>query len=124
MSSAALSERAGRPAEVTKHHICCRNGGGNGDPHIVVGDVEPGSIVRFGIEDDMTCLVIANFESEFNTGEGKKPARTLVMFGCFCDEPGPFDANRHLRPYEEGRLLTQQFGILDTVAILMEPGVG
>jgi hypothetical protein len=111
MSSVASSGRAGQQSKVTKHHVCCTNG--IGDPHIVVGDVEPGSVIRTGVDDDMTCLVIANFESEFTTGEGKKPAQTLLLFGCFCDEPG----------WETGRLFEQQFGVLDTVAIVLEPGM-
>ena len=61
MSSVASSGRVGRPPEVTKHHIVCRNGGGTGNPRILVGDVEPGSIVYWGIDDDMTSLVLANF---------------------------------------------------------------
>jgi hypothetical protein len=112
MSSVGLSARAGQLANVTKHHICCTNG--MGEPRIVVGDVEPGSIVRFGIDDDMTVLVVANFKS----GSGKKPTQTLVMFGCFCDEP----ERRDMRPYEEGRLMTHQFGVLDTISVVFEPG--
>ncbi len=122
MSSRASSEKAGPLSSVTKHHVCCTNG--VGEPRIVVGDVEPGSIVRFGIDDDMTCIVIANFESEFNTGESKKPARTLVMFGCFCDEETDgFGRPTGNRPYEEGKLMSHMFGVLDTVSIVLEPGM-
>jgi hypothetical protein len=123
MSSAASLQRAGRQAEVTKHHVCCTNG--IGDPRIVVGDVEPGSIVRFGIDDDMTCLVVGNFVSEIHVIDAAgdiaaRPRRTLLLYGCFCDEPDEFDAPG--RPYEEGRLMTQTFGDLDTVSVLLEPG--
>ena len=122
MSSAASSERAGRQSNVTKHKVHGTNG--VGEPRIAVSDVEPGSIIRFGVDDDMTCLVIANFASEFNTGEGKKPARTLYLFGCFCDEDtdmlGRPTGNR---PYEQERLMTQQFALKETVSVLLEPGM-
>lgn len=125
MLSVASSGRAGQQTEVTKHHVCCTNG--VGEPRIIVGDVEPGSIVRYGVDDDMTCLVVANFRSEIYVGEGNggirtKEVPTLLLYGCFCDEPGPFDANRDQRPYEEGRLMTATFGELDTVSVLLEPG--
>ena len=119
MSSVGSSARAGQ--SITKHHVCGTNG--VGEPRIIVGDVEPGSIIRYGIDDDMTCLVVGNFESEINTGEGKKLVPTLLLYGCFCDEPGEFDANKHLRPYEEGKLMTATFGVMDTISVLMEPGM-
>jgi hypothetical protein len=122
MSSAASLARAGRQ---TKHRIVCLNGGGEGDPHILAADVEPGSIVLYGIDDDMTCLVVANFISEIYVGDGNGgvktvPKRTLLLYGCFCEEPDKFSALK--RPYEEGRLMTATFGDLDTVAVLLEPG--
>ena len=113
MSSPGSSTGPGQQVtRVTKHHVCCTNG--VGEPHIVVGDVEPGSIIRFGIDHDMTCLVLANFGSETITpASNTKLAQTLLMFGCFCDEPGS---------WERGRLFSHQFGVLDTVAVVIEPG--
>jgi len=75
----------------------------------------------------MTCLVVGNFRSVCYRGDGKGgvvpyEAPTLLLFGCFCDPPGEFDADRDQRPYEEGRLMTATFGELDTISIVMEPG--
>jgi len=129
MSSEGSSARAGQQTtdRVTKHHVCCTNG--PGEPRILVSDVEPGSIVRYGTDDDMTCLVVGNFRSEIYVGDGKggivtKEVPTLLLYGCFCDEETDILGRpTGGRPYEEGRLMTATFGELDTVSIVMEPGM-
>jgi len=94
---------------------------GAGEPRIPIDQVKPGTIARFGVDDDMTVLVVANFESVSRHQYGDKQVRRLIMFGCFCDEPGPFDANRGQRPYEEGRLMDHDFGMNETMTVLLVP---
>jgi hypothetical protein len=90
---------------------------GIGEPRYAIADIEPGSIVRFGIDDDMTCLVIANHPTTILVGDGEggtrsKRMRKLVMFGCFCDSTGS---------YEHDRILTQDFGLSETVTVVLAP---
>ena len=111
MSSEGSSASPGQQSKVTKHHVCGTNG--VGDPRILVGDVEPGSVTLFGIDDDMTVLVLGNYRKDILTGEGKKNVPALLMYGCF-NEPGTWG---------EGRVFEQTYGELDTVSILLEPGM-
>jgi|SRR5579871_1470783 len=122
MSSAASLERAGRQ---TKHPIVCLNGGGEGDPHVLVQYIEPGTIIAWGTDDDMISMVIANYPSRMQTRfNGVHDARTLVLFGCFCGEDTDFLGRpTGKRPYEEGRLFVQEFALTESVAVLLEPGM-
>lgn len=97
---------------------------GLGEPRYPVAEVQPGSIVRLGIDDDMTVLVVANYPSVnyFSDGKGgvvTKPAQRLVYFGCFYDEPGPYDCGG--RPWEEGRLFHQDHDLKDTLTVILTP---
>ena len=85
---------------------------GVGEPRYCVTDIQPGTIVRFGIDDDMVVLVVANFASHIHTGEGDKPSRHLVFYGCMCEEPGA---------YEEGRLMHQDFLLKESLTVLLPP---
>jgi hypothetical protein len=49
-------------------------------------------------------MVLANFE-------GYCSRRTLLLYGCFC-EPGS---------WEHMRLFTQDYGLKETVSIVLEP---
>lgn len=82
----------------------------------MVGDVEPGSIVYYGTDDDMTCLVVANYRTtryRHSAGGGLEAfqAPTLLLYGCM-GEPGEWG---------QGRLFEATLGELDTVSIFMEP---
>ena len=99
---------------------------GVGEPRYPIADVKPGSIARFGVDDDMTVMVIANYigvgyYNNAPNGIVTKPVRKLVFFGCFCDEPDEYDRGR--RPYEEGRLIHQDLGLNDTLTIVRAFGV-
>lgn len=85
---------------------------GIGEPRFPVAEVEPGCIARFGVDDDMTVLVIANVPSTFMTGNGEVAARSLLFYGCFCDEPGS---------WEDQRLFKQEFELSETLTVIMAP---
>jgi hypothetical protein len=90
---------------------------GLGEPRYHVSEVQPGSIARFGIDDDMMVLVIANFPGTVLVGgEGgtlvEKPVRRLVYFGCFYDAPNS---------YERDRLMQQDHGLTETLTVLHTP---
>jgi|SRR5581483_530421 len=104
MSSAALSGRAGLPS---RFHVVGANG--VGEPRIPVGEVEPGMVVRFGIDDDMTCLVLANFADSFND-KHDTPARNLLYFGCMSEEP---------HAWEHNRLMSQLHNLTDSVSVVV-----
>jgi hypothetical protein len=54
------------------------------EPRVPVSDIKPGSICRFGVDDDMIVLVLANVASTYRTDfSDKTPARTLILMGCF-----------------------------------------
>lgn len=115
MSSAASLTRAGQQ---TKHPIVCLNGGGEGDPHVLIKYIEPGSIILFGVDDDIAALVCGNFMSEIYVGDGKggvktELRRTLLLYGCMDDPAG----------WGHGRLMTQTFDDKESVAVLLEPGM-
>lgn len=85
---------------------------GLGEPRFPVAEVPPGCIARFGVDDDMTVLVIANFPVTNGSQNGDKPRRRLVYYGCLCDEPGS---------WEEGRLFHHDHELRDTVTVIMAP---
>lgn len=71
---------------------------GLGEPRYPVSEVPPGSIARFGIDDDMTVLVIANFPDTYFAGDGKGG---LLKRPC--------DVHVYLN-METGELLQQSYG--------------
>lgn len=75
---------------------------------VPVSDVGPGSIVFFGIDDDMTCLLIANFEDTYIDGNGRQPCRHLVYLGMA--PPGN---------YEHEKLIHQICSFSDTISVLV-----
>jgi len=90
---------------------------GIGELRYPIVEVQPGCIARFGIDDDMTVMVVANFPSivQVSGGNGKlveKPTRHLIYFGCFCDED---------RSYERCRLMQQDHDLSETLTIIMMP---
>lgn len=85
---------------------------GLGEPRYPISEVQPGCIARFGVDDDMTVLIIANFPSHIHTGEGDKPSRRVVMYGCMCDEPNS---------YEAGRLMHMDFQLKETMTVILMP---
>lgn len=85
---------------------------GGGEPRYPVAEVQPGCIARFGIDDDMTVLVIANFPVTSGPQNGDKPERRLVYFGCFCDSPDS---------WERDRLFHQDHELSDTLTVLYVP---
>lgn len=84
---------------------------GPGEPRYKVTDIEPGSIVRFGTDDDVTALVIANYPSTIRTGAGPKAMQHLVYYGCL-NEAGTWG---------EAALFQQDHGLTDTVTVVMAP---
>lgn len=90
---------------------------GTREPRCSVTSIQPGSIVRFGIDDDMTVLVVANFPStilvgDINVCQTALPRRRLVYFGCFCDSPDS---------WERARLFHQDHDPKDTLTVLFPP---
>lgn len=85
---------------------------GVGEPRFPVAEIPPGCIVRFGIDDDMTALVIANFPTTNGPQNGNKPCRLIVYYGCFCDYPGS---------WEDGRLFQQEHLLNEDLTVIMVP---
>jgi hypothetical protein len=85
---------------------------GAGTPIYPVDQVRPGSIVYFGVDDDMTMLVVANYLVKYMRPDCDvvdRQCRVLVYYGCFC-EPGN---------HEYGRLMTCSHGLKETIAVVM-----
>ena len=122
-SSVASSGKAGLQ---TKHPVLFKNGAGE---CILVEHVEPGSIIAWGVDADMTSLVLGNFLTDVYVGDGKggtktERRRTLLLYGCFCEaDVDLLGRPTNKRPYEEGRLMTQTFNDRESVAVLLEPGM-
>lgn len=76
---------------------------GIGEPRYPIAEVKPGSIARFGVDDDMTVIVLANIAPD-------DKHRELLFYGCFSDEPGS---------WEQGRLFSQSFLLFETLTIII-----
>ena len=85
---------------------------GVGEPRYRVADVPPGSIIRYGIDDDMVVLVVANFAVTNGPQNGDKPRRRMVYYGCFCEAPDS---------WEQAKLFHQDHELKETLTVLLAP---
>jgi hypothetical protein len=115
MSSEGTSGNRGLPS---RFQVVGTNG--VGEPRVPIEQVEPGCIVRSGVDDDMTLLVLANVESVIRTGRGLTPSRKLLFYGCFCDqEPNVF--GKVVSSWEQDRVFEQDFVPGEDLTVLMVP---
>lgn len=87
---------------------------GIGEPRFLVHEIPPGSIVRFGIDDDMVAMVIANY-SCLSTGYingQRRQVQKLVFYGCLCESPDS---------WENERLFSHEHDLKDTLTVLLMP---
>lgn len=82
---------------------------GLGEPRYYVSDITPGSIVRFGDDDDSMMIVLANHQSPVSDNGGIR--RRIMYYGCFC---GPGD-------WANERLFHQDHSLHESMSVVMMP---
>lgn len=82
---------------------------GLGEPRCPVAHVEPGSIVRLGIDDEVTGLVIANFASHIHTGTGDVSSRHVVFYGL---SDGSWSTDQ---------LFEHDYRLTETLTVILKP---
>lgn len=88
---------------------------GVGEPRYYAQHIPPGSIIRWGVDDDMTMIVIANYAVNTNVSQSDNvkvliPKRRFVMLGCFCDSH---------TAYERDRIMTQDFDVVEKITLIL-----